>query len=104
MWFPKQECKCSEAEEDSDCLKNDRGRFFHRGLYFVYSKISPGWHSSAAQIASSVDKRTARALPFFKIEMLAMVMPTRSVSSVTLILRFASMTSMLIVIAIALHG
>jgi len=63
------------------------------------SRISPGWQSSALQIASSVEKRTAFALPFFRIEMFAMVMPTFSVSSVTLILRFASITSILITIA-----
>ena len=67
--------------------------------YFWYSKISPGWHSNALQIASNVDSRTALALPFFKMEMLAIVMPTFSVSSVTLIFRFANMTSMLIIIA-----
>jgi hypothetical protein len=67
--------------------------------YFRYSKTSPGWHSNALQIASKVDSRTALALPFFKMEMLAIVMPTLSASSVTLIFRFANMTSMLIMIA-----
>jgi hypothetical protein len=70
--------------------------------YFWYSKISPGWHSSALQIASRVDSRTAFALPFFKMEMLAIVMPTFSASSVTLIFRFANITSMLIMIAMVL--
>lgn len=59
-----------------------------------YSRRSPGWHSNALQIASKVDSRTALALPFFSTEMLAIVMPTRSASSVTLIFRLASMTSM----------
>jgi hypothetical protein len=49
-------------------------------------------------MASNVDNRIALALPFFKIEILAIVMPTFSESSVTLIFRFASMTSMLIMI------
>ena len=71
------------------------------GYARLYSKISPGWHSRALQIASSVDKRIAFALPFFKTEMLAIVMPTFPASSVTLIFRFASMTSMLMMIAIA---
>jgi hypothetical protein len=53
------------------------------------------------QIASKVDSRIALALPFFKMEMLAIVMPTLSVSSVTLIFRFANMTSMLMMIAMA---
>jgi len=65
----------------------------------LYSKISPGWHSNALQIASKVDSRTALALPFFKMEMLAIVMPTFSVSSVTLIFRFANMTSILMMMA-----
>ena len=53
----------------------------------------------ALQIASSVDSRIALAFPFFKTEMLAIVMPTFSASSVTLIFRFASITSILIMIA-----
>ena len=61
--------------------------------------MSPGWQLSALQIASSVDSRIALALPFFKTEILAMVMPTFSASSVTLIFRFASITSILIRIA-----
>jgi hypothetical protein len=51
------------------------------------------------QIASKVDSQTALALPFFKTEMLAIVMPTFPASSVTLIFRFANMTSMLMMIA-----
>ena len=46
----------------------------------------------------------ARALPFFKMEMFAIVMPTFSASSVTLIFRLASMTSMLMMIGMALDG
>jgi hypothetical protein len=65
----------------------------------LYSKMSPGWHFNALQIASNVDSRIAFALPFFKTEMLAIVMPTFSESSVTLIFRFANMTSMLMMIA-----
>jgi hypothetical protein len=72
--------------------------------YFLYSKISPGWHSNALQIASSVDSRIAFALLFFNTEMLAIVIPTFSASSVTLIFRFANMTSMFMMIAIALNG
>jgi hypothetical protein len=72
--------------------------------YFLYSKISPGWQSKALQIASKVEKRIAFAFPFFNIETLAIVMPTIEVSSVTLIFLFASITSMLIMIAIALNG
>jgi hypothetical protein len=68
--------------------------------YYLYSKISPGWHSKALQTASSVDSRIAFTLPFFNTEILAIVMPTFSASSVTLIFRFANMTSMLMMIAI----
>ncbi len=42
----------------------------------------------------------AFAFSFFSMERLAIVMPTFSASSVTLIFRFANMTSMLIMIAI----
>ncbi len=70
---------------------------------FLYSKRSPGWQSSALQIASNVESRIAFALPFFKTEILAIVIPTLSVSSVTLIFRFANMTSMLMMIAMLLN-
>lgn len=68
--------------------------------YFLYSNKSPGWQSNALQIASRVESRIARAFPFFRIEIFAIVIPTFSVSSVTLIFRFASITSMLMIIAI----
>jgi len=64
----------------------------------LYSRTSPGWHWRALQIASNVDSRIAFALPFFKMEILAIVMPTFSASSVTLIFRLASITSMLMMI------
>ena len=35
---------------------------------FTYSRISPGWQSSALQIASKVLKRIAFALSVFRIE------------------------------------
>src|SRR5262245_17301477 len=57
--------------------------------------MSAGWQSSALQIASRVEKRIAFALPFFRMERFAIVMPTLSESSVTLILRLASITSIL---------
>ena len=50
-------------------------------------RMSPGWHESASQIASSVEKRIARALPVLRIERLASVIPTRSASSVSVIRR-----------------
>ena len=34
--------------------------------------MSPGWHESAAQIASSVEKRIARAFPVFRIDRFTM--------------------------------
>lgn len=66
----------------------------------LYSNISPGWQSRALQIASSVERRIALAFSFFRIDRLAIVMPTFSASSVTLILRLASMTSMFIMMGI----
>ena len=44
-------------------------------------------------MASSVEKRMARALPVFRIERLAAVIPTFSASSPEVILRLASITS-----------
>lgn len=58
-----------------------------------YSRISPGWQSSVLHNKSSVEKRMALALPFFRIDRLAMVIPTFSESSVRLIFRLASITS-----------
>jgi hypothetical protein len=74
--------------------------FVSSAAYYLYSSISPGWHAKALQTASSVDSRIAFTLPFFNTEILAIVMPTFWASSVTLIFRFANMTSMLMMIAI----
>jgi hypothetical protein len=60
----------------------------------------PAGTSSAAQIASSVEKRIARALPVLRIERLASVMPIRSASSVSVIRRSWRRSSSLTVIAI----
>src|SRR3989344_5098758 len=54
-------------------------------------------------MAAKVENRMARAFPFFKIETLAIVIPTFSVSSVTLIFLLASITSMLTIIDIPLY-
>lgn len=54
----------------------------------TYCRISPGWQSSALQIAFSVDSRTAFALLFFRIERFASVMSTSPASSVSPFLRF----------------
>ena len=79
-----------------------RRRF--RNQFYLYSKISPGWHPKALHTASNVDKRIAFAFPFFNTEILAIVIPTFSASSVTLIFLFASITSMLMIIAISLNS
>src|SRR5215216_2675806 len=63
--------------------------------------MSPGWHESASQIASSVEKRIARALPVLRIERLASVIPTRSASSVSVIRRSCSRSSSLTAIAMS---
>lgn len=62
---------------------------------FRYSSISPGWQSRALHIAIKVETLIAFALPVFRIDIFASVMPTFSASSVTLIFRFASITSIL---------
>jgi hypothetical protein len=67
-------------------------------LLLIFQNVS-GLTSKALQIASNVDSRIAFALPFFNTEILAIVMPTLSASSVTLIFLFANMTSMLMMIA-----
>src|SRR5256714_8262733 len=64
-------------------------------------RMSPGWHQSALQIASSVEKRIARALPVLRIERLASVIPTRSASSVSVIRRSWSRSSSLTAIAMS---
>src|SRR5512141_1957603 len=63
--------------------------------------MSPGWQESASQIASSVEKRIARALPDLRIERLASVSPTRSASSVSVIRRSWSRSSSLTAIAMS---
>src|SRR5450755_2451102 len=64
-------------------------------------RMSPGWHESASQIASSVEKRIARALPVLRIDKLASVIPTRSASSVSVIRRSWSRSSSLTAIAMS---
>src|SRR5256885_15509188 len=63
--------------------------------------MSPGWHESDSQIASSVEKRIARALPVLRIERLASVIPIRSARSVSVIRRSWSRSSSLTAIAMS---
>jgi len=67
---------------------------------FLYSRMSPGWQSNALHSPARVENLIALAFPFFRIERFAMVMPTLSESSVTLIFRLARMTSMLTMIIV----
>jgi len=64
--------------------------------------MSAGWHSNALQIADKVEKRTAFALPDFKMDKFAVVMPIISASSLLRILRLASITSKFTMMAIAI--
>src|SRR5437899_1849500 len=64
-------------------------------------RMSPGWQESASQMASSVEKRMARALPVLRMERLASVIPTRSASSVSVIRRSWSRSSSLTAIAMS---
>ena len=66
------------------------------------SKISPGWQSSTLQIASSVEKRTAFALPVFSTDKFACVMPIFSANSPDDILRRAIITSKFTIIMITI--
>jgi hypothetical protein len=61
--------------------------------------MSPGWHWSALQIASSVESLTAFALLFLRIDRFASVMSTSFASSVSPIFLFAIITSRFIIIA-----
>ena len=47
--------------------------------------MSPGWHWRTSQIALSVENRIARALPVFKIDKFAIVIPVASDSAVSVI-------------------
>lgn len=67
----------------------------------TYSKISPGWQSNTLQIASKVEKRTALALPVFKMERLDKVISTFSESSFNDIFRLAITTSRFTIIGMA---
>src|SRR5690242_7485008 len=82
-------------------LRSERRRH-HWGLYpsGLNSRRSPGWHASAAQIFSSVANRTPFTCPDLSSERLASVMPTISASSFERILRRASITSRLTMMAI----
>lgn len=68
---------------------------------FTYSRISPGWQSSALQIASKVLKRIAFAFPVFRIERFDNVRSTLSESSFSEIFRFAIITSKFTIIGMA---
>ena len=50
---------------------------------FSYSSISPGWQSSASQIASRVEKRIAEIFPVLSFDRLTLVIPTFSESSLS---------------------
>jgi L-iditol 2-dehydrogenase len=66
-----------------------------------YSRMSPGWHASSRQMASSVENLTALALPVLRIERLASVIPTRSARSVSEILRSTMTRSSRTIIAMS---
>lgn len=66
----------------------------------VYSNKSPGWHSSALQMASSVLNRIALAFPVLSMERFASVRSTFSDSSFSDIFRLAIMTSRFTIIDI----
>jgi len=67
------------------------------------SRISPGWQSSVSQIASSVEKRMALALPVLRMDRFCGVMSTASARSFSRILRCARTTSRLTMMGINLN-
>ena len=79
------------------------GYFFFETAAGRYSKISPGWHSSVSQIASSVEKRMALALPVLRMDRFCGVMSTASARSFRRILRCARTTSRLTMMGINLN-
>ena len=68
------------------------------------SRISPGWHSSVSQMASSVEKRMALALPVLRMDRFCGVMSTAVARSFSRILRCARTTSRLTMMGINLNG
>jgi len=69
--------------------------------YSTNSRISPGWQFKTLQMASSVLKRMAFALPVFKMDKLDKVKSTFSDSSFNDIFRLAIMTSRFTTIGMA---
>ncbi len=67
----------------------------------LYSKMSPGWQSSALHSADKVEKRTALALPVLRIERFTGVIPTFSASSAEVIFLLASIISTFTIIGMA---
>ena len=63
--------------------------------------MSPGWHLRTLQIDSSVSNLTPFAFPVFKMDRFTVVSPTFCESSLSVILRFAIITSKLIIIAMS---
>lgn len=47
------------------------------GYGSTFFNMSPGWHSSASQMAASVENRTARTLPVLIRDRFTLVIPTR---------------------------
>lgn len=79
---PENRFKHSYIYSIMRCSLDPRHTARRRATYSsTHSSTSPGWHSSASQMPSSVEKRMALARPFFSTETFADVMPTRSASS-----------------------
>mgnify|MGYP002233824791 CR=1 FL=1 len=80
---------------------------FERALHWVMCGAQPTdtvrniLQSSSLQIASRVEKRIALALPVFRIERFAGVIPIRSAKSPKVIFLFAIITSKFTIIAIS---
>src|ERR1017187_6907776 len=66
--------------------------------------MSPGWQFKCLQMASSGEKRMARALPVLRTERFCGVMSTPSARSFRRILRWARTTSRLTMMGINLNG
>jgi len=101
--FPFNPSVCPDAENQmrGKCIKIISA---HNGpkklVQSWYSIRSPGWQFSSLHSASRVEKRIALALPVFKMDKLASVMPMLSARSLERTFRLAIITSRFTIIAI----
>lgn len=86
--------RCRQRERGCLCAWLLASRCDHLwSVVGAIEKTSPGWQLSTSQIRVSVEKRTALARSFFRMERLTTVRPTCSARAVSVICRSASKRS-----------